>query len=237
MSEKQYMKPFFPFLILLIWATACSNNAETVRNPKSKEDGIYSEYQVWAEEGREDVTVRLQYRHGDREGTAFAMESPGKVLLDGEELTADSTQFTGVYYEVSKPVEDFKGKHTVVYVDGSGKKLREEFSFEPFTLAKEPPEKVKKDPFQIQLQGFPESPTLIRLVMVDTSLASADVNEELLVQNGNVDITEEFLANLTKGPVTLEIYREEERPVRGNAVNRGMFTMTYGLKREFTLIE
>lgn len=231
------MKPFFPFLLLLFFALSCADEVPSDRIRRAPSGGVFADYQVWAEEGTDDVTIRLQYRRGDEEGEAFAVQGPGKVLLDGEELTADSTRFMGAFYEVLKPVESFRGEHTVVYIDKNGKEHRETFMFKPFTLADELPETIKKRPFRIQLKGFLQEATPVRLVMVDTSLHSSGVNEELLVEGGMLEITEEYLSNLTKGPVTLEIYREEERPVKESESHYGKFIMNYGLRRQFNLVE
>jgi hypothetical protein len=231
------MKQFLLLLAYFFCLSSCLNRAEKEEKKISSADDIFYDYQVWADEESEDVTVRLQFRRGDKDGDPFAVESPGKVLLDGEELTADSARFTGVYYETAKPVDGFIGKHTVDFIDRSGKKHREEFSFKPFTLVKELPEKIKKAPFQIQLQDFSQTSMPVRLVMVDTSMASADVNEEIWIKNGKVNITEAFLDNLTHGPVMLEIYNEVERPIRNDTADSGRFSMTYGLKRQINLVK
>lgn len=231
------MKPFFLSILFLFFLWSCAGEEEPRIVPKTPSGGVYADYQVWAEEGADEVTIRLQYRRGNDEGDAFAVENPGKVLLDGDEMIPDSTRFMGVYYEVTKPVDDFTGEHTVVFIDKTGREHREEFTFEPFTLRAELPENIRKKPFTIQLQNFPERSTPIRLVMVDTSLRSAGVNEDLLIQDGKVEITEEFLRLLTNGPVTLEIYREEERPVKGGPTRSGRFSMTYGLRRHFNLVD
>ncbi|HEV7331074.1 MAG TPA: hypothetical protein VGN63_08555 [Flavisolibacter sp.] len=231
------MKTFLPLSSLFFFLTACFNNADVERAENNDPQGLYKDFQVWAEEGREDVTVRLQFRAGGEDGDAVLMDGPGAVLLDNKPVAADSTRFTGVYYETFQPIHEFEGKHTVVFVDKAKKQQKVEFLFHPFSLAKEIPEKVRKVPFEIQLNNFPEEPTSIRLVMVDTSLFSADVNEEIIVENGKIAITAEYLDKLTKGPVMLEIYREEEKPLNGESRHSGKLTITYSLKREFTLIE
>ncbi|MDQ3278391.1 MAG: hypothetical protein M3Q06_08690, partial [Bacteroidota bacterium] len=71
----------------------------------------------------------------------------------------------------------------------------------------------------------------------DTALHSADVNEEIVVENRKLTITGEHLANLTKGPVMLEIYREEETPLRNKLKTNGKLTLSYSLKRQFNLVE
>jgi hypothetical protein len=73
--------------------------------------------------------------------------------------------------------------------------------------------------------------------MADTSLRSEGVNEEMRIENGILTITEEAFSRLTNGPVILEIYREEERPLRGNPKTDGKLSMTYGIKREFELTD
>lgn len=231
------MKPVFSVLLFCIVCFSCTDEDNTGRIRRAPADGVYTDYQVWAEEGTDDVTVRLQFRRGHEEGEAFAVENPGKVLLDKEVLIPDSTRFMGVYYETLIPVDDFKGEHNIVYLDKSGKEHQEEFTFEPFSLVKELPANISKKPFSIQLQDFPVPATPIRLVMVDTSLHSAGVNEEVVIEDGRIQITEEHLRHLTKGPVTLEIYREEERPVKSNKTAYGKFTMSYGLRRYFNLVD
>ena len=97
------------------------------------------------------------------------------------------------------------------------------------------PEKIKKESFAIQLDGIGEASEFIRLVMVDTSMQSADVNEDVLMEEGRIAITEDHLANLTEGPVYLELYREQEQLVRNRAKGGGKLVITYALKRQFTL--
>jgi hypothetical protein len=107
------MKSIFPLFYLLCCFTACTESPEPVARQNRTSGGIYYDYQVWGEEGRNEVTIRLQYRRGDEEGDAVALEEPGQVMLDGEPLTADSTKFTGTYYELTKPATEFKGNHTI----------------------------------------------------------------------------------------------------------------------------
>jgi hypothetical protein len=235
MNEKPCTKPIFPLLFLVFGFAACAGDAEPVARLDKTSGETYLDYQIWGEEGREDVTIRLQYRRGDEEGDAFEVEAPGQVLLDGQPLPADSTRFAGTFYELTIPTVDFTGQHTITFVDEHKKEHREEFSFAPFSLADELPENIRMKPFQIRLKNFPETATLIRMVITDTAMETADVNEELMVENGLIEVTSELLANLTAGPATLEIFQEEEKPVSGGAKKRGKLMLTYGLRREINL--
>jgi hypothetical protein len=235
--QKQRMKSFLPLLCFLFFAFSCSDEAEPERGMRAPSDGVYADYQVWAEEGGEEVTVRLQYHRGDSEGPAFALQNPGRVLLDGEQLVADSTRYNGVFYEVSKPAGSFIGDHTIVFVSPDGKQQQETFTFTPFVLSRELPARIRKKPFSIALDGLPEESSPVRLVMIDTAYESDDVNEVVAVEGGKLEITARHLANLTKGPVVLEIYSEDERALAKGPKNSGRFTLTYGLKRQFDLVE
>lgn len=194
---------------------------------------MYYDYKVSAEEGGEDVTVLVHYRAGDPTADAVALE--GSVEMDGQPLQPDSTAYTGTFYEGMRPLQSFAGAHTIT-TKAMGKEEKHDFRFTPFSLRSELPDVLKKTPFVIQLKDFPAMPTGIRLVMTDTSYATPDVNEEMSVRDGKIDVDSVLLSGLTTGPVVIEIYREEEQPVRKNGVRVGRLLITYGLKREIELI-
>lgn len=224
----------FSFALLSI-VVSCQNKKSGKKEATA--ENIYCDYRIWGEEGRGEGTLRLQYKMDDDEGEAIAWEPPAKVLFDGAEIKADSSRFTGPYYELIKPVEELSGNHSIAFIDPKGKEHRDSFRFEPFSLATKMPERLGRKPFQLRLTNFPDTPTLVRLVMADTSLYSEGVNEEMRIENGTVNITEQELRKLMNGPVILEIYREEEKPIRGNSGMGGKFSMTYGIKREFELTD
>lgn len=74
----------------------------------------------------------------------------------------------------------------------------------------------------------------MRLVLADTAFATNDINEIVDVDNGNLLITDSMLQRLKAGPVFFEIVKEEERRLQNI---RGRITTSYGLKREFELVE
>lgn len=226
MKQHLFLLLVFPFFL------SC-HDAENKKNVRAAA-GIYYEYQIWAEEGREDVTVRLQFKTGGEEGEAFTPEE-SVVLLDGKPVKSDSSRFNGPYYELVVPLTTFGGRHTIVFIDKDKKENKNEFRFTPFSLTDELPETIKRGPFSIQLKDLP-SPATIRLVMADTSLRSRGVNEKLMVSNGVVNVTEEQLTNLANGPVTLEIYKEDEKPLTNGSEGRGKISITYAIRRQFELI-
>lgn len=226
---------FLPaFVMLIIVFASCLNNGkdkEALWNP----DSIFHDYKISGEEGREEVTIVLQHRIGGlEEETIFLQDS--KISLDGIELKPDSAKLTGTFYEVQRSAEEFKGKHTIRFTDNRDKEYRVEFTYQPFTLAEEMSEQVAKKPFQIRLKDFPAGPATVQLVMVDTSFESKDVNEEVIVRDGELAITQKQLSNLSNGPVSLELHYEKEMPLKNFSSTGGRILMTYSLRRQFEFI-
>jgi hypothetical protein len=224
--EDMYIRPV---LMMIFWAaivSGCTNPSKNV-----PVNGTFRDYRVWSEEGEDLVSCMLQFHRGGPETKAIALRSPGKVLLDKRQLQEDSAAVTGVYYEMYVPVDSFTGNHRIDYWDEKGKLFSDEFSFNRFSVA-DLPERVKRAPFVIQLDDFPETETRIHLVMVDTAFMTNDINELLYAVNGEIRVTEPMLRQVKNGPISLEIFREQEKIVKG-----GRISVRYGVKREFELIE
>ena len=231
------MRLMFALVCLLFVLTSClSNNAEERKEGVSPET-IFHDYKITAEEGREEVTVMVQYRLGGQEGTPLLLDEPSAVSLDGAVLKPDSAKFAGAFYEKSLPVATFSGEHTFIFTDSRDKEHKTTFRFVPFALADEIPEQVSKKPLSLKLANFPSNPTTVRLVMIDTSFATPDINEDVLIEKGEIRIDERRLANLAKGPITLEIYREEEKKLKDVFKTGGRILMTYSLRRQFEFVD
>ena len=227
----------FILVALLPFILQACTDVESPPEQKAGMEGIYLDYKIWAEEGLDHVTCIFQFRDGGLEGDALPVEKPGKVELDGVPIPIDSARFTGVYYETHQSFESFAGEHTVELTTSDGKQFREEFSFLPFRLDQELPDRIPRQPFVIKLQNMPERETRIRVVITDTSFSTPDVNEVVAVVKGQVDIDESMLRNLSNGPLILELYREEQRRLKNTPGHGGRISITYGLKRDVILGE
>src|SRR6187551_1918495 len=102
-------------LVSLLFLFSCTSN-EIGNSKDVNPQAVFFDYEVWAEEGKEDVTVNLQYRMGGKNGTTLVLDEPSKVMLDGEQLKVDSAKVTGAYYEVQKPFASFTGKHAISFI-------------------------------------------------------------------------------------------------------------------------
>jgi hypothetical protein len=197
-------------------------------------DSIYFDYTITGQEGDDNLTVMLQYKDGDEEGKAFAIQEPFNVLLDGEPVPGDSTKRTGPFYEVNKPIAGFAGKHSIVFTSPANKEYKEEFEFQPLSLITVIPDSLKRDSLVVEFEGL-ESEDYIRVVMTDTVFENDGINRVDTVTNGRLIISKNDLQSLENGPVQLEFIREYERPVKNGTEQGGRLRITYGLKREFIL--
>jgi hypothetical protein len=219
------------FLAIAIISAGC----QQTDTRKFNADHLYFDYRVTADEG-DHVACVFQYKWGGPEGEAIAVRAPGKVELDGLPLEADSAGFSGIYYEKYLPVEEFSGKHAVVFTSPDQKTFREEFLFEPFGV-EELPEQIARRPFSIRLTNFSPAKTKVRLMLIDTAFSNNDVISLVFVENGELRITDEMLRQLKSGPVSMEIYREEERNLKNRTRAGGKFFISYGLQRDFELAD
>ena len=227
------MKPTILFFSISVLLFSCTSN-EIGNSKDVNPDAVYFDYKVWGEEGKEDVTVLLQYRFGGKNGTTLVLNDPASVSLDGKEIPTDSSKLTGAFYEVMSPTNSFSGKHSIVFTDINNKKYEEEFNFQPFTLKTEIPGHIKRGDLVFEMEGL-ESLDYVRVFATDTSFESPGINRIDTIKNGRIFISLADLSNLVNGPINLEFYKEDERPVKKGTKEGGVIAITYGLKREFEL--
>jgi hypothetical protein len=225
----------------LLWVSVAVNVAACTNAEREQKEvtpgAVFFDYRIWGEEDKGDVTCLLQFRMGGPNGATLLLEDPAKVELDGEIVKADSARLAGAFYETIKPVNEFKGKHSIVFTDVDKKQHKEEFEFTPFQLSAELPQKLQRKPFTIRLVDFPADAATIHISLTDTSFTTNDVNEIAEVVNGGVEVTETMLNKLRAGPIVLELSTENERVVNKGANDKGRIWMRYGLRREFELVE
>ena len=223
-------------LLLCSFLIASCNSNEIGSGSDVNPESIYFDYKIWGEEGNDHFTVMLQYRFAGPHGTTLLLEEPSKVELDGVLITADSSKMTGAYYEELKPINEFSGKHKIVFTDMNGKTFTESFSFSPITIRSPIPGELKREDLVIGLDGL-DSIDFVRVLMMDTTFESMGINWIDTIRNGTLTISKELLRNVVNGPIHLELYREVERPLKERTKEGGRLSITYGLKRDFVLMD
>lgn len=199
-------------------------------------DRLYFDYTITAEEDAGYATCVFQFKEGGAEGKAVNIE-PARVELDGKELGTDSAKLSGFFYEVQKPIDSFAGKHTIAFTSPADKQYQNEFEFSPFTLEEELSEKIGRKPFSIQLRNFPSTEKTVRLLLLDTAFESSGFNDMVPVVDGKLTISEPVLRSVKAGPISLALYMEQEIPLQEKTMTGGKIFITYGLKREFELVD
>jgi hypothetical protein len=220
-------------LVSLVFLFSCTSN-EIGNSKDVNPDAIFFDYEVWAEEGKEDVTVNLQYRMGGKNGTTLVLDEPSKVMLDGEQLKVDSAKVTGGYYEVQRPLTSFAGKHSINFTDLNKREYNEEFEFRPFSLEPDVPSTLNRSDLVFNFKGL-DPVDYLSVILTDTSFTSADINDVDTVRNGRLVIRSERLSALINGPIHLQFYREQTLSLKKSTKEGGKFMITYGLKRDFEL--
>jgi hypothetical protein len=223
-----------PFIFLLsIFSYSCTSN-EIGNSKDVNPESIYFDYKIRGEERDSSVTLYLQYRMGGPNGTTLVVETPAKVQLDSETIPVDSARLTGAYYEIQKPSQSFAGRHSIVFTDVNNKQYEQEFIYQPFKLKTKIPATINRADLAFDFSGL-ASEDYIRVILTDTSFMSKDIHEIDTVKNNRLVITADKLKNLTDGPITLQVYKEIEKPIKNGTKEGGRISVTYGLQREFEL--
>jgi len=230
MRKNLFLIALFTSFFLL---SGCADN-ESVKKKKADPDAIYFDYRVWGNEENSDITVRLQYFLENGNENTVLLQHPSKAEFDGAVLQADSSKMNGYYYEATIPLENFDGKHYIVYTDRNEKQYREEFEFPVISLKSEIPAVVSRKELVFELDGINPG-EIIRVLLTDTAFYSRGIDRIDTIRNDSIIITPRDLENLKNGPVYLEIYKDDKWPLKETTKAGGRISLSYGLKRVFEL--
>ena len=223
------------FAILSILLISCNDRQENTVKFISN-DAVYFDYQVWGDDEKGSITVMLQYREEDADGKPISLKPPSKAELDGKLLDTGSTKSSGAYFEYTTAIDSFAGKHSIIFTDKTGKQYEEKFEFKPFRLLSGWQDIRHRADIELEFDGLNKE-DYIRIIALDTAFRSRGINETDTVKNGKLTITKAQLKALVNGPVRLEFYKEEQKPIKDATSAGGYLLITYGLKRDFELVD
>jgi hypothetical protein len=226
-------------LVIALCLTAillCCNNQDDDMETEAPRYQTFVEYSFWAEEEKGFVTGLFQFRMNGDENTPSRLAPSAKVELDGEIVGGDSAGISGSFYEIHKPLDEFAGEHTIVFTTEDKRKLSEQFTFSPFTLVTANDTLMTRNEMLLQFEGLKDGET-VRIVMTDTSFRSNGINSVETIENNAVDMRPLLADNIKNGPVILQVFKEDERMIRGNSSVSGRISITYSLKKEFELVD
>jgi hypothetical protein len=225
---------FLIFLVLII--SSCRSRHKKPAIDLNNDEGLYFDYQVWGDDEKGTITVMLQYRRGGPENKGIVLTAPAKVELDGKQLKADSSKMSGTWYESESTVDSFAGVHSIIFTDEEGNVYHEQFEFRPFTLRTKLGDTIHRTGLVLDLVNL-DKEDYIRVIAIDTVFRSRGINELDTIKDGHLTVSKQLLKNLANGPVKMEFYKEEEKPVKNGGPAGGVLLITYAIKREFELAD
>jgi hypothetical protein len=95
---------------------------------------------------------------------------------------------------------------------------------------------MQRNGFIFNLEGF-DSLDLIHIILTDTAFATDDINSIDTIKNGRLVINEQRLSGLKSGPVNLQLFRDKTQRIGKGVKPAGQIFTTYGLRREFELLD
>jgi len=223
---------FFLFAAVSLMAGCEMPGSRSKESPGS----TYLDYKIWGSENDDQVTILLQFLDGGIYGNTILLEPPAEVLLDGRPLTADSSRMTGAFYEARSDIDGFLGEHEILFRDKDGREYRESFFFKRIEMVSELPAQADRGDIMIELDGL-EQVDYVRLLLTDTAFHSLGINRLDTVRNGRMLISRQDLANMVSGPVHMELIWESEKMVKNMPEAGGKISISYGLSREFLLVD
>ncbi len=93
---------------------------------------------------------------------------------------------------------------------------------------------ISREDLVIKLEGLARE-DYVKVLLTDTSFYSRGIDRVDTVWDGQITLTKRDLANLRNGPISLEIYREEEKELSETSDGAGRLFVSYGLRRVFEL--
>lgn len=218
-------------LILLTGLSSCLNKDKKVAAPAPEE--FYTDYQVIAEDGDDKLLIKARFLD-EEQGEVFALPEGVTLLLDGEQILADSTPSSGSFYETFRTIGEFEGDHKLILLQGEDTLQQTVFRFRLFQPVSVLPDTLKRADYSFSFEGL-ENEDYVRLMATDSSFYGRGINRLDTVLDGQVKLYRSDLFDLVSGPVQLMLIREWEQPVDPENLQRGKLTVNYMLQKEVFL--
>jgi len=199
-----------------------------------REEELYHDYQITGEEGASQVSILVQFRVRNSYGSTVELLPGTGIQLDGVALELDNSTQSGPMYVASRPLNEFKGPHQLVYTDTKGKKWKQDLNYPVVYLGDESifSKAVDSAGFSLQILAEPAVKKL-RVLMTDTSYAGKEFDKIILLNQDHLEIKSRDLGGFKPGPIQLELIAEYHRNLGGKNQPGGALSLTYTLRREF----
>lgn len=220
---------FFTFFSLLL--ASCGQLDQPVLEKAERLNQLRGDFQFTMNPGSERATGLVRF--------SFSANSTGVGLpgasfyLDGKQLTPDSTDMNGVFYELEIPAADFFRQHTIELRTGS-ETHTDQFTPQPFSMEPGFRDADREQDLPFGLKGVADGESVM-VSMVDTSFDNNDLVRKFPVLDNQLNITAADLQNLSPGPISAEIQWEKKIPLSKLGLKRAVVTIRQGVVGEFLL--
>lgn len=224
------MKPLLsiPAAVLFLSFVACTSN-EIGYSKDVNPETIYMDYNILYKEGGDSITCLLQFRFAGENGTTLVLSSPSKVSIDGKEIKADSSDFSGAYYERKFSAATFTGDHSIEFTDVNSKTRQEVFNFRRTRLASNILSVNKQTDLVLKFDNTDEH-DIMEVNISDTSGATDDIKIKAKPFAGKLTINAAQLQSLSSGPCSISIYKSVAQLLQQPTTEGGRLVIDYIIK-------
>jgi len=215
-------------LFSLIALSACTSN-EVGKSKEVAQDKIYQQYSIKYSEGNDKATVFAQFRFAGSNGTTLVLSKPSQLAFDDAVVNVDSSAGLGAYYELSKPIANFYGKHHFIFTDINNKKFDNDFSFDTFRLVNIPASVSKKQSLNLAFESAALQPGDV----INVSSANTDSSFTVMYEPSAVNainIPSKELMRQKNGDLKLEATLYRKLNLQQNTAEGGEMEIRYTLK-------
>jgi hypothetical protein len=225
---------FFVFtcFLFLLFFTSCQSaqDEKAAQNDKP----LFLALRICGEEGNPLIHCLLQAQDPEKLSAPVTLPQSEYVTINGTRLIADSTRYSGVFYQAELSADQFSGEHNISYTSSDGRTHSDHFSFSPFTISNDLGQEQSSTGFTLNFSGLSSAEKAVNLLITDTAFLTEDVNTLAGIKEGKLRITREMLSGLSKGPVLMQVIIEQETRLRIGRT-RGKLQVSYNISREFSL--
>ncbi|TAH04495.1 MAG: hypothetical protein EAZ16_05050 [Sphingobacteriales bacterium] len=212
-------------LALLFFLTACASN-EIGHSKDVNPATIYTQYSITRNKGEDSIRCRAQYRFAGQNGTTLVLSQPAMVSLDEQQLTADSSEFEGAYYQQQFAAPSLKGTHYWFYKDINGKTFKEPFHLQLPICNTSFTDSIQPNNYTLSYQQLHTS-VEITVQLSDSVGNDYSFTRKLSPQNNQLQIEPAFFDSLASGPVIISTYINQIWPLQNCPAEGGTFSLYY----------
>jgi len=216
---------------LVIVSMASCEDVEIGNSKDVNPDAIFMQYDINGEEGGEGHFM-ARFRFAGAKGTTLVLNDSSHFSFDGKQIVVDTTSGSlGAYYGL--PITAGDAVHTADFTDSRGKLYSNKIQFKPFSLLNNLQEPIGGADLNLSFKGLSDGDKIMLAISDTSSLENfRDIDTTITVKNNRIIIPQKQLQNLSPGPITIDVSKEEKTSLQNKTPEGGELTTSYRLQRK-----